>query len=244
MKKVLLLFALLLMIPISINAEGKVKVYVFEAGDCPYCEAELEYLKTIDQDKIEIVRKELYIDHVDWEPGKDYELGVKVADAFKNAGFTNATYTSTPFVVISDLYAVSGYSTSLDSVIDYAYKEGDVHRVQNQQAVITAIIKKVSSNKSILLRYSSILDSLQGWFQTNVTMNEISALVNEQLNSMPDWQIAKYNLNGTCAHKSCYSMGAGELYVMIPDEETIDQASDYINDMIDGKTLEDLGLSE
>ena len=72
MKKVLLLFALLLMIPVSINAEGKVKVYVFEAGDCPYCEAELEYLKTIDQDKIEIVRKELYIDHVDWEPGKDY----------------------------------------------------------------------------------------------------------------------------------------------------------------------------
>ena len=126
----------------------------------------------------------------------------------------------------------------------YAYKEGDVHRVQNQQAVITAIIKKVSSNKSILLRYSSILDSLQGSFQTNVTMNEISALVNEQLNSMPDWQIAKYNLNGTGAHKSCYSMGAGELYVMIPDEETIDQASDYINDMIDGKTLEDLGLSE
>ena len=129
MKKVLLLFALLLMIPISINAEGKVKVYVFEAGDCPYCEAELEYLKTIDQDKIEIVRKELYIDHVDWEPGKDYELGVKVADAFKNAGFTNATYTSTPFVVISDLYAVSGYSTSLDSVIDYAYKEGDMDAV-------------------------------------------------------------------------------------------------------------------
>lgn len=129
MKKVLLLFALLLMIPISINAEGKVKVYVFEAGDCPYCEAELEYLKTIDQDKIEIVRKELYIDHVDWEPGKDYELGVKVADEFKNAGFTNATYTSTPFVVISDLYAVSGYSTSLDSVIDYAYKEGDMDAV-------------------------------------------------------------------------------------------------------------------
>ena len=126
----------------------------------------------------------------------------------------------------------------------YAYKEGDVHRVQNQQAVITAIIKKVSSNKSILLRYSSILDSLQGSFQTNVTMNEISALVNEQLNSMPDWQIAKYNLNGTGAHKSCYSMGAGELYVMIPNEETVDQASDYINDMIDGKTLEDLGLSE
>ena len=126
----------------------------------------------------------------------------------------------------------------------YAYKEGDVHRVQNQQAVITAIIKKITSNKQILLRYSSILDSLSGSFQTNVTMDEISALVNEQLNSMADWNIAKYNLNGTGAHHVCYSMGAGELYVMIPNEDTVDQASDYINDMIDGQTLEDLGLSE
>lgn len=126
----------------------------------------------------------------------------------------------------------------------YAYKEGDVHRVQNQQAVITAIIKKITSNKQILLRYSSILDSLSGSFQTNVTMDEISALVNEQLNSMADWNIAKYNLNGTGAHHVCYSMGARELYVMMPNEDTVDQASDYINDMIDGQTLEDLGLSE
>ena len=132
--KVLLVFILAL----SFTACGstkkntdKVKVYVFEAGGCPYCEAEIQYLQSLEENgkKFEIVEKELYVDHVEWAQGKDYELGVKVADAFKNAGFTNATYTSTPFVVISDLYAVSGYSTSLDSVIDYAYKEGDMDAV-------------------------------------------------------------------------------------------------------------------
>lgn len=131
MKKKLLsvLFTLLLLIPLGINAEekGKVKVYIFEAGGCPYCEAEVEYLKGLEgyNKTFTIEIKELYIDHVDWKPGKDYDLGVKVANGFLNAGFTDASYQGTPFVVISDLYAASAYSTSLESVINEAYEKGD-----------------------------------------------------------------------------------------------------------------------
>lgn len=131
MKKKLLsvLFTLLLLIPLGINAEEKekVKVYIFEAGGCPYCEAEVEYLKGLEgyNKTFTIEIKELYIDHVDWKPGKDYDLGVKVANGFLNAGFTDASYQGTPFVVISDLYAASAYSTSLESVINEAYENGD-----------------------------------------------------------------------------------------------------------------------
>lgn len=131
MKKKLLsvLFTLLLLIPLGINAEEKekVKVYIFEAGGCPYCEAEVEYLKGLEgyNKTFTIEIKELYVDHVDWKPGKDYDLGVKVANGFLNAGFTDASYQGTPFVVISDLYAASAYSTSLESVINKAYEKGD-----------------------------------------------------------------------------------------------------------------------
>lgn len=131
MKKKLLsvLFTLLLLIPLGINAEEKekVKVYIFEAGGCPFCEAEVEYLKGLEgyNKTFTIEIKELYVDHVDWKPGKDYDLGVKVANGFLNAGFTDASYQGTPFVVISDLYAASAYSTSLESVINEAYEKGD-----------------------------------------------------------------------------------------------------------------------
>lgn len=131
MKKKLLsvLFTLLLLIPLGINAEEKekVKVYIFEAGGCPYCEAEVEYLKGLEgyNKTFTIEIKELYVDHVDWKPDKDYDLGVKVANGFLNAGFTDASYQGTPFVVISDLYAASAYSTSLESVINEAYEKGD-----------------------------------------------------------------------------------------------------------------------
>lgn len=105
----------------------KVKVYIFYAGGCPYCEAQTEYLKGLeDYDKtFEIVEKELYVDHVNWEPGKDYDLGAKVATAFQEAGFTDASYYGTPFVVISDIYAKAAYSTDLEDVIKQAYDEGD-----------------------------------------------------------------------------------------------------------------------
>ena len=109
------------------EADKKVKVYVFEAGGCPYCELQTEYLKGLKSynKKFVIVSKELFVDHVDWKEGKDYELGVAVAEEFTNAGFTNAAATGTPFVIISDLYAVSGYSDKLEEIIDKAYEEGD-----------------------------------------------------------------------------------------------------------------------
>ena len=129
MKKKLfaLLLALMVIMPVSAFAKEKVKVYMFEAGGCPYCEKEMEYLKGLDgyNKTFTIEVKELYVDHVDWAEGKDYSLGKTVAEAFKNAGFEDATYQGTPFVVISDLYAASAYNTSLESIINQAYEEGD-----------------------------------------------------------------------------------------------------------------------
>ncbi len=129
MKKKLfaLLLALMIIMPVSAFAKEKVKVYMFEAGGCPYCEKEMEYLKGLDgyNKTFTIEVKELYVDHVDWAEGKDYSLGKTVAEAFKNAGFEDATYQGTPFVVISDLYAASAYNTSLENIINKAYEEGD-----------------------------------------------------------------------------------------------------------------------
>ena len=107
--------------------EGMVKVYLFEAGGCPWCERETQYLKGLASygEKFVIIKKELYVDHDTWAHGKDYDLGVKVADAFKEAGFSEANSQGTPFVVISDVYAATNYSESLESYIDEAYEKGD-----------------------------------------------------------------------------------------------------------------------
>lgn len=129
MKKLLLflIFGIMLLLPITVKAEGKVKVYVFEAGGCPYCEMEVEYLEGLESygEKFEIVRKELYVDHVDWQKGKDYNLGVQVANAFLKNGYEDASAHGTPFVVISNIYAQTGYNPDLVDVINKAYEAGD-----------------------------------------------------------------------------------------------------------------------
>lgn len=147
-KKILgVLFALLLAVPLlTINAKekAKVKVYVFEAGGCPYCEAQIDYLKGLDSynKKFTIEIRELYVDHINWEQGKDYQLGKAVAEKFQKDGFENASYQGTPFVVISDLYAAASYSTDLESYINKAYKNGD-------KDVVNQIAKKLKvSNKN------------------------------------------------------------------------------------------------
>jgi glutaredoxin len=131
MKKILLTITIILfsVFTISVKAEEKekVKVYVFEAGGCPFCERELDYLKSLSSygEKFEVIEKELYIDHIKWEEGKDYVLGRDVAIAFSEKGFYKAAYNSTPFVVISDIYASSGYNENLEEIINKAYEEGD-----------------------------------------------------------------------------------------------------------------------
>ena len=133
MKKYLGIFIIsLFLMPLTVFAENKVKVYIFEAGGCPYCEMEMEYLQGLDSynKKFEIVKKESYVDHVDWKPGADYQLAIKVANQFQSAGFEDASYTGTPFVVISDIYAATGYSTNLEQYIDEAYEQGDKDAVK------------------------------------------------------------------------------------------------------------------
>ena len=125
----------------------------------------------------------------------------------------------------------------------YAYTEGDRHRVQNQQDVLKAIINKVTSNPTILTRYSSILSGLSAYFQTNVDMNEVSDIVKIQLDKMPSWTIKQYSLDGTGSSQPTYSMGNTPLYVMIPNLETIETGSKYINGMAKGKTFAELGLN-
>lgn len=125
-----------------------------------------------------------------------------------------------------------------------SYASGDRHRVQNQQAVLNAIIKKISSSTVILTRTNDILNNLSSSLDTNVGKSEISNLVKMQLQDMPDWQIGDFSLNGGDAHDYTYSFGAQQLYVMTPYPESVQQAHDYITSVMEGKSLTELGITQ
>lgn len=118
-----------------------------------------------------------------------------------------------------------------------SYATGDRHRVQNQQAVLKAIIDKVSHSTVLLTKYSEILNDLSSSLETNLGKDEISSLIRLQLQDMPNWQVYEYNLNGSDAREVTYSMGNQPLYVMMPDQATVEAAHNYITAVLNGEPV-------
>lgn len=105
----------------------------------------------------------------------------------------------------------------------YSYKSGDNHRVQNQQKVLEAMLNKMMS-PAIITNYSSILDHIDGCFETNMTSDEITSLIKMQLSDMSSWDIQQIQLqgHGTMLTGGAYMPG-NRLYYMIPDEDSVSQ---------------------
>lgn len=114
----------------------------------------------------------------------------------------------------------------------YAFEGGDNQRVKNQQHVIEAVMKKVLNSTTLLTKYTDILDSLKGSFQTNIAQDDISALVKDQINNMASWTIKSNSLTGTGASSSTYSMGSTKLYVMVPNSTSVTSAKEKIDEVL------------
>ncbi len=115
--------------------------------------------------------------------------------------------------------------------------EGDISRAKNQQAVIDGIIRKLTSFSSIT-KYSNVINSLKDTFQTNMTDNDITSLIKMQLNDNASWNITSNVLSGTGASEYTYSYKGQKLYVMIPDDSSVNDAIDLINQVVSGQMLD------
>lgn len=112
-----------------------------------------------------------------------------------------------------------------------AYTKGDRHRGENQEQVITKVLEKITEPK-YLLKYNSLLDITKDTFHTNMSKEEILKLVENEYYATTKWQIETYNLDGEGAMLPTYSMGSMNLWVMLPDEETIYTAKEKINEYL------------
>ena len=111
----------------------------------------------------------------------------------------------------------------------YAYKEGDRHRGENQLQVIEKVFDKATSGSTILTRYSQILDSLNGTFDTNLSMDDITSLVRMQLDDMAKWTVKSISITGKGAKQATYSYPSQQLYTMNIDEQSLQDAIKKMN---------------
>ncbi len=119
----------------------------------------------------------------------------------------------------------------------YSYIDGDRHRGRNQQEVIKAIFNKLSSGTTILTQYTDILDALDGKFATNMDMNEIMNFLKYELNDLKDYKIITTQVDGYGSMGPTYSYPGQDLWIMIPYEDTINNAKDLINKVLNNEKI-------
>ena len=110
----------------------------------------------------------------------------------------------------------------------YAYALGDRHRILNQQQVLEAVINKVTTDKSVLLKYDKLLKSLRKLYKTNIPSELISLLVKNQLEDMSGYKIERQSVSGSDASMNTYTAPSKKRYVMIPYEKDVKKASENI----------------
>lgn len=121
---------------------------------------------------------------------------------------------------------------------------GDNQRGKNQQAVITAMIKKMISPQ-MLLKANGIIDSVSGNVETNMSEKQIQSLIKMQLNKGGSWNIYSVAAEGSGGGKDyCYSIPGQLVYVTYPDEDSVAHIQDLINRVEQGEVLEGSDVAE
>ncbi|MBE6041277.1 MAG: hypothetical protein E7220_02000 [Clostridiales bacterium] len=117
----------------------------------------------------------------------------------------------------------------------YAYEDGDIHRAQNQAQVLREVAWRAMS-PGILIHYDKLLDALAKGMKTSMSDEQIRSLIKMQLDKKAQWDIADYQMKGKNAvTKKCYSMWGKKLYIMKPDQASVDEALGYIEEFMNGE---------
>ena len=110
----------------------------------------------------------------------------------------------------------------------HAFKTGDIQRGINQMKVIDAMANKLKS-PALLMGFSKLMDAAADCFVTSLSQEQISALVRMQLGDLANWDIQSYTVTGSGAKSTkCYSAKGQSLYVMKPDENSVNEAKALI----------------
>ena len=114
------------------------------------------------------------------------------------------------------------------------FSDGDHQRGRNHQHMIEAILEKATS-PAILKNFSGFMKSIEGAFETNMKTKKITSLVKFQMKEKPKWKIESIAITGKGGKNFTYSIPNKKSYVLYPDEQSIQDAKDEIQRVLDGK---------
>ncbi len=181
----------------------------------------------------------LYGINIDYYARLNFDSFLKLIDAL--GGIT--VYNSQAFTSLHGNYEFPVGNVTLDSdkalgfVRErYSLEHGDYDRGNNQMKVIQAILNKLTSLNSVS-NYSTIISNVQDSIQTDMKLDTMMKLVNNQLDSGKKFTVTSQEVTGTgsTGELTSYAMPSSSLYMIKLDDASVAKASQAIKDVMEGK---------
>jgi LCP family protein required for cell wall assembly len=117
----------------------------------------------------------------------------------------------------------------------YAYTDGDIQRIKNQQIVLKALIQKMMS-PSMIINYPAFIRALSTAFSTNMSSKQIRELISYEISNFPDWNIQSIALFGSDGTEFAASLGDYASVTFI-DEEQIEYIEKLFKELKAGEIV-------
>lgn len=173
-----------------------------------------------------------------------YDLSVDYYLRMNFTGFTELidalggveVYSEYDFTVANVMEYKKGYNqvTGMQALAfareRYSFARGDYQRGENQMEVIRAVIKKCAS-PAILKHYGAVMEAVGDSFETNMPREQLEELVKTQASGEGSWKTDTFTVQGSDARKETFSMPGRELYVILPEEASVEEAKEKIRSL-------------
>ncbi|HFI0787647.1 TPA: LCP family protein [Streptococcus suis] len=118
----------------------------------------------------------------------------------------------------------------------YSLANGDNDRGKNQEKVIAALINKLTQPEN-LVHYQDIIQSLSDSIQTDMQLETMMELVNQQLESGGNYTVTSQSVEGTGSTGvlPSYAMPGYALYMLELSQDSLEQAKTAINATMSGQ---------
>ncbi|MBJ8325395.1 LCP family protein [Streptococcus pacificus] len=117
----------------------------------------------------------------------------------------------------------------------YSLENGDKDRGRNQTKVIAAIIDKLTSVNAIT-NYTNIINGLGDSIQTNMPLETMMGLANDQLSTGDRYSVLSQSVDGvgSTGELPSYAMPSASLYMLSLDENNLENAKLAIKETMEG----------
>lgn len=188
--------------------------------------------------------EQLYETEIEYYARVNFTSLIETVDALGGVDVNSeVAFDSGDFHVVKGMNHFNGEQALAFSRNRYQVAGGDFQRGRDQQAVITAMIRKMIS-PAILSGAGEIIESVSKNVDTNMSYEKMQELVKNQLDHPVSWNIKSMAAEGKGDRQETYSMPGRSLYVAQPVQESVDEIKEAVNALEKGEILENSTVVE